>query len=136
MHTVYFSLGANLGDRQQTMCQAIEQLEARIGAVVRRSSLHETNPWGFQSANKFLNAAVCCATELSPHEVLNRTQEIERSLGRTHKTHNRQYHDRAIDIDILLFDDLHIHEDNLTIPHPLMHERDFVMAPLQEILPR
>lgn len=134
LHTVYFSLGANIGDRKAAMERAIEMIGKQIGTVVRRSAFYDTEPWGFSSANRFLNAAVCCATTLAPREVLERTQQIERGLGRTTKSTDGKYHDRPIDIDILLYDDLIVDEPDLRIPHPLMHEREFVMRPLSEIL--
>lgn len=134
MHTVYLGLGANIGNRKRTIEQAIEHINSSIGSVIRRSSLYETQPWGFSSPNLFINAAVCCCTELSPHQVLFSIQEIEKSLGRVSKTKDGAYHDRIIDIDILLYDNLTISESSLKIPHPLMYERDFVMKPLNEIL--
>lgn len=133
MSRVYFSLGSNLGDRRLMIETAIYRIEEQVGAVVCRSALHDTAPWGFTSANRFVNAAVGCLTELSPREILGRTQAIERELGRTEKSVGGQYHDRAIDIDILLYDDVRIDEPDLKIPHPLMREREFVMVPLREI---
>ena len=134
MHKVFFSLGSNLGDRKNTIKRAVEELNSEVGTVTRQSSLYETEPWGFESTHGFINAAVCCETNLSPHKVLDVTQQIERDLGRTQKSVNGCYHDRPIDIDILIYDDLKLHDDTLTIPHPLMHQRDFVMRPLSEIL--
>ncbi|MGP1481566.1 MAG: 2-amino-4-hydroxy-6-hydroxymethyldihydropteridine diphosphokinase [Hoylesella enoeca] len=134
MHTVYLALGTNLGDRRETIREAVKRIGKDVGTVERQSSLLETKPWGFVSANDFINAAVRVSTSLSPRRVLETTQHIEREMGRTHKSTNRQYHDRIIDIDILLYDDIEIDEPDLHIPHPLMHERDFVMRPLQEIL--
>ena len=103
--------------------------------MLRQSSLIETEPWGFSSPNMFLNACVCCQTTLEPRQVLRVAQAIEKELGRTGKTVDGDYCDRVIDIDILLYDDVHIDEPDLKIPHPLMHQRDFVMTPLKEILP-
>ena len=128
------SLGANLGDRKGNIKLAIKQISELIGPVVRQSALIETAPWGFNSANTFINAAVCSETSLSPREVLQATQGIERALGRTTKSIDGQYHDRLIDIDILLYDDLHVNEPSLVIPHPHMNERQFVMQPLSEII--
>jgi len=128
------SLGANLGDRKGNIKLAIKQISELIGPVVRQSALIETAPWGFNSANTFINAAVCSETSLSPREVLQATQNIERALGRTKKSIDGQYHDRLIDIDILLYDDLHVDEPDLVIPHPHMNERQFVMQPLSEII--
>ena len=134
MHTVYLSLGTNLGDRRRNISAAVRLLGERVGRVVRVSSLHDTEPWGFTSANMFVNAAVCVETSLSPRALLEATQAIEREMGRTVKSTDGHYHDRLIDIDILLYDDLHVDEPDLKIPHPLMSEREFVMRPLGEIL--
>ena len=144
MHQVYLGLGSNLGDRRENIRRAVELIGDRVGTVVRHSSLIETEPWGFTSEHRFLNAVVCCETDKTPREVLRITQQIERDMGRTRKsrgqkpTANRQppkalYADRPIDIDILLYDDLTVDEPDLKIPHPLMNERDFVMIPLREI---
>lgn len=105
----------------------------KVGHVIKQSSLYETEPWGFYSPNKFINACICCETGLSPRELLRITQNIEKSIGRTGKSVDGKYSDRVIDIDILLYDNLHVDEPDLKIPHPLMHERDFVMEPLSEI---
>ncbi len=131
---VFLGLGSNLGDKRATLSRAIELIDKQIGAVVRQSAFLESEPWGFQSDNTFVNACVCCLTTLTPHELLAATQAIERELGRTQKSVDDNYHDRTIDIDILLYDDIHISTPDLVIPHPLMHQRDFVMTPLKEIL--
>lgn len=133
-HIAYLSLGSNLGDRHATMQSAILLLGKQAGSVDRVSSAIETEPWGFKSANKFLNMCVRITTTLSPEQLLTTTKDIELQLGRTTKSVNGQYHDRPIDIDILTYDDLHINTPSLTLPHPHMHERDFVMIPLREIL--
>ena len=132
-HTLYLGLGANLGDREATIEKAIERIGELIGTVECQSALFVTEPWGFVSDNKFVNAAVRCTTRLSPRRVLELTQQIEREFGRTTKSSGGQYHDRPIDIDILLYDDLTVDEPDLKIPHPLMHERDFVMQPLRQV---
>lgn len=134
MHTVYLSLGSNLGDREATMRRAIGLLNERAGSVDRQSSFIETEPWGFESTNKFLNMCVRLLTTLSPEQLLMATKQIERELGRTQKSVNGQYHDRPIDIDILMYDDVRIDSNDLTLPHPHMQEREFVMKPLREIL--
>lgn len=134
MHTVYLSLGSNLGDREATMRRAIGLLNERAGSVDRQSSFIETEPWGFESTNKFLNMCVRLLTTLSPEQLLMATKQIERELGRTQKSVNGQYHDRPIDIDILMYDDLQLSTPDLTLPHPHMQEREFVMKPLREIL--
>ena len=134
-HTVYLSLGSNIGQRRQTLQQAVRMIGEKVGTVERVSHLIETEPWGFSSPHSFLNACVCVLTEMDPHQVLAQTQDIERCLGRKHKSVGGVYHDRPIDIDILLYDDLHITTPDLVIPHPLMNQRDFVMVPLREIMP-
>ena len=134
-HTVYLSLGTNLGDKETNLRMAVEEIAKRVGEVTSLSALHTTEPWGFESENSFLNAVCCVSTDLTPMELLHVTQEIERSLGRIKKSVNGIYSDRIIDIDILLYDDWHIDTPELTIPHPLMCERDFVMIPLREIAP-
>lgn len=133
MSIVYLGLGSNLGNKEQHITTAVKHLEQRVGKVRRLSSLLKTEPWGFTSPHSFVNAAVSIDTILSPHEVLEATQQIERDMGREQKSMNGEYHDRIIDIDILLYDDMEINEKDLTIPHPLMHQRDFVMIPLREI---
>ncbi len=140
IHTVYLSLGSNLGDKEENLRQAIEKINEKVGAVVRQSSFMTTQPWGFESSNMFVNGAVCCETSLTPHQLLRVTQKIEREMGRTRKSivmvdgqPQVDYHDRIIDIDILLYDDITVDTPTLKIPHPLMHERDFVMVPLMEI---
>ncbi|MCI6338803.1 2-amino-4-hydroxy-6-hydroxymethyldihydropteridine diphosphokinase [Prevotella sp. P2-180] len=133
-HTLYLGLGSNLGDKQQNIAMAVEKIEELIGHVECQSALHITEPWGFQSDNMFVNAAVKCVTILSPHEVLEKTKDIERQMGRTTKSVDGTYKDRIIDIDILLYDDMEINDPDLVIPHPLMHQRDFVMKPLNEII--
>ena len=138
MHQVYLGLGSNIGDRRQCIADAIRLISERVGTVLRQSSLIETEPWGFNSENRFLNGVILCETSLTPRQVLKATQKIERALGRRQKsigvdTDVPVYHDRPIDIDILLYDDLSVDEPDLKIPHPLMYERDFVMIPLNEI---
>lgn len=138
VHQVYLGIGSNLGNRRAMLRQAIRLIGERVGEVTRQSTFIETEPWGFESANKFLNAVILCETDMTPREVLEATQQIERDMGRqkiVHRTSsNRTYTDRPIDIDILLYDDLTVDEPDLMIPHPLMEQRDFVMMPLKEIL--
>ena len=135
MAIVYLGLGTNLGDKAANLHAAVHLISGKIGKVIFLSSFYATAPWGFESENSFLNAAICVETSLSPLEVLHRTQEIERTLGRTHKSTGGIYHDRIIDIDLLLYNKEIIQTPELTIPHPLMLQRDFVMNPLVEIAP-
>lgn len=143
-HTAYLSLGTNIGNKRQNLLEAIERIGKSVGAVVRQSTFLETEPWGFDSDNMFVNAAICVETELCPLCLLRETQRIEFEMGRTEKYDNgngndngngsRSYKDRIIDIDILLYDDITLDLPELKIPHPLMREREFVMKPLSEIL--
>ena len=134
-------MGSNLGDCRKNLERAIRLIDDRVGQVTRQSSFIETEPWGFESPNKFVNAVILCETTKTPREVLMLTQQIERDMGRRKMVNGqwsmvngqRIYADRPIDIDILLYDDLTIDEPDLKIPHPLMHERDFVMIPLEEV---
>lgn len=133
-HMVYLGLGTNLGDKQKNLNDAIRMLENLVGEVEKVSSVIETEPEGFRSDNMFLNAVVKVRTALSPFEILDITQDVEKSLGRKEKSSNGIYHDRVIDIDILLYDDINISTPRLVIPHPRMAQREFVMTPLAEIL--
>ena len=134
MAIAYLALGTNIGNKRRNMITAAALLAESVGDVLALSGFYETEPWGFQSENTFLNAALQLDTSLSPLELLKATQEIEIEMGRTQKS-NGAYHDRIIDIDILLYEDLVLQTPELTLPHPLMHERLFVMEPLAEIAP-
>lgn len=135
MSTVYLGLGTNLGDKEQNLHQAIDKIQERVGKILSLSAFYNSAPWGYISDNMFVNAVVCISTTFSPQEVLNITQEIEKELGRKEKSIDASYSDRVIDIDILLYDSVILSTDNLTIPHPLMIKRLFVMDPLAEIAP-
>jgi 2-amino-4-hydroxy-6-hydroxymethyldihydropteridine diphosphokinase len=102
--------------------------------ILALSGLYETPPWGFESDNNFLNVALGMDTSLSPVELLYLTKQIEREMGRMPKSSDA-YQDRLIDIDILLYENLILHTQELTLPHPLMHKRSFVLAPLASIAP-
>ena len=134
MYQVYLSLGTNLGNRKRNIREAIDKIGEQIGVVKRQSALYETKPWGYSSPNDFINACVLVLTPMAPRQVLEVTQRIEREMGRTLKSVDGEYHDRIIDIDILMIDDLVIDEPDFHVPHPLMEKRDFVMTPLKEIL--
>lgn len=135
MSLTYLGLGSNQGDRQQYMEKALALIAERVGVVLALSDFYETFPWGYHSLETYLNAAVKIETTLTPEELLVVTQAIEKDLGRTEKTKSSQYQDRVMDIDILLYDDLVIQTPGLTIPHPLMHQRAFVLQPLKQIAP-
>lgn len=134
MAIVYLGLGTNIGNKRRNMITAAALLAERVGDILALSGFYETEPWGFESENIFLNASVKLKTSFSPLELLQITQQIEKELGRTEKS-NGTYHDRIIDIDILLYDDEVLQMPGLILPHPLMHERKFVMDPLSEIAP-
>ena len=140
VHRVFLGLGANIGDREQTILNAYRRIERLIGTIRRQSAFFYSQPWGFDSCNAFVNTVVMVETTLSPLQVLHRTQLIERQLGKRREHASAKggaevvYHDRPIDIDILLYDDLRLDTPKLKIPHPLMQERDFVMIPLREVL--
>lgn len=131
-HQLYLSLGSNLGNKKKNLKDALSLIGDLVGHVCRVSSFIETEPWGFDSKNTFLNAACLVETALTPEQCLNITQEIERKLGRKAKSID-SYEDRPIDIDLLSYDNLNINTPELTLPHPRMHEREFVMIPLKEI---
>ncbi len=135
MATLYLGLGTNLGNKKENLQRAVNEINSRIGKVTSLSSFYETAPWGFSSENSFLNAACCVNTELSPIDALEQTQQIERELGRLHKSVNGIYADRLIDIDLLLYDDLCMNTERLTLPHPGIDKRLFVIEPLAEIAP-
>lgn len=118
------------------MHEAVTLLNEYVGEVTAASSFYESEPWGFDSPNKFINICVRVSTPLSPRQLLEATKNVELAMGRTEKSHAGVYKDRIIDIDILLFDDIHINDSDLIIPHPQMETRDFVMVPLREILAR
>ena len=132
--TVYLALGTNLGDRHSHLQQARSLIAEKIGSFSAISSIYETEPWGFVSENKFLNQVVAVETDLSPLEILSRTQEIEHQIGRKEKT-GRSYQDRPIDIDLILCGDMILNTEKLQLPHPLFHKRRFVLEPLNEIAP-
>ncbi len=136
MAKVYLSLGTNIGNKKLHLDQAISLLSERVGTIVAKSTYYLTEPWKMQTTHKFLNAAVCIKTELSPLSLLFKLQEIEKFMGRTRKSSHNQYEDRIIDIDILLYDEINIKTFELTIPHPCMWERPFVLKPLTEIYPQ
>ena len=140
---IYFGIGTNLGDREANLRTALQLLHERVGECIACSSVYRSAPQGFASENEFANMVVVCRTDHSPEEVLLITQQIEREMGRTEKSVNGVYHDRVIDIDLLqagignresgIQTQVECNTDTLTLPHPRMHERDFVLIPLREV---
>ena len=132
---LFLSFGSNLGDRAQNIRRAIEMLEQRVGRCVVCSAMVDTAPVDMQSPNRFLNAVAEFSTTLPALEILHITQDIERQLGRTRKSIDGRHFDRTIDIDLLQYDHICCQTTELTLPHPKMGEREFVMQPLAEIAP-
>lgn len=134
---IYFGIGTNLGDREANLSVALQLLSERVGEQLACSSVYKSAPKGFISENEFANIVVAYHTDYSPEQVLLITQQIEREMGRSMKSENGVYHDRIIDIDLLQA----IHQSKfiilnlptLILPHPRMHERDFVLIPLREV---
>ncbi len=132
-HYIYIGLGSNLGDGPRNLDAARTLLCSQVGEELACSAYVESEPWGFSSDHGFTNAVAAYCTELDPLPLLDVTQQIERNLGRKHKHKpGEPYTDRVIDLDILLYDDLVYHDERLTIPHPLIGQRDFVREPLDE----
>lgn len=136
---IYFGIGTNLGNRKANLQTALQLLDERVGKQLACSSVYRSAPQGFVSDNEFANIVAVYETEYSPEEVLLLTQQIERDMGRTEKSINGVYHDRVIDIDLLQARGNEANEairrsgERLTLPHPRMQERDFVMIPLREV---
>jgi len=135
MALVFLGLGSNLGHKEEFLELAISEIKKQIGPIVARSAFYDSAPWGFESPNTFINACVAIETTFDPHVCLRIVSSIERLLGRSKKSTDG-YNDRVIDIDILFYDQVIIQEENLTIPHPLLHLRKFVLDPLAEISPK
>lgn len=132
MALVLISLGSNLGDREENLKNAVRNLVSSSLVLLETSFIYQTEPIGFDSPNFFLNACASFNCSLSTEELLELTQRIERDLGRTSKS-DGNYEDRLIDIDIIGYDSIILSTENLTIPHPLFRERNFVLSPLNDV---
>ena len=132
MATAYIALGANLGNRAETLGRAVQRLTA-LGHITAVSSLYETDPVGYLEQPSFLNAVIALETQLAPAELLAALLDVERDLGRTRTFPNAP---RTLDLDLLMVDDAVLTTDVLTLPHPRLHERAFVLIPLAEIAPK
>jgi len=132
MSKVYLSLGSNLGDKQRNLRFAISEIEQRCGKVELCSSFYSTSPWGFDSDNEFVNIALSITTALEPLALLNALKHIEQDAGRQQNAKSG-YEDRPLDIDILFYDNSIIDSESLTVPHPRLHLRLFVLVPMNEI---
>lgn len=134
--TAYFSLGSNLGNRQEHLEKAIQLLKETIGSEAILSSLYESPAWGYESQNPFLNTCIGILTGCSPEEILKKIQQIEQECGRVRtKSKETIYLDRSVDIDLILFGNQQLKSDSLIVPHPLFRQRLFVLVPLSEIAP-
>ena len=131
MNRIYLGLGSNLGDRYANLQHAVDELRKYM-TVTAVSPVYSTEPWGDADQPAFLNICVAAVSSLSPHELLAHIKKTEQELGRMPARH---WGPRLIDIDILFFDDLILSDETLTIPHPYMAERSFVLAPLADIIP-
>lgn len=128
----YIALGSNLGDREELLRQAVEHLEQQSGVqIVKVSGIYETDPVGYTDQPAFLNMAVSVKTSLSPNELLHALFDVEQLLGRVRDI---RWGPRTIDLDLLLYGDVTMDDDELTLPHPRMMERAFVLVPLRDVI--
>ena len=144
-NSVVLLIGGNMGDRVATLLRAIVEISKRIGTVSQISSIYETEPWGFETEQNFLNQALVVDTDLTSHEVLVEALRIEKELGRERnaavstaqnsKLNNRNYASRPIDIDLIFYNSEIVDTADLQLPHPRMQDRRFVLVPLSEIIP-
>jgi len=132
MAVIHLLLGSNVGDRMKQLEKARELVEGRIGKIIKKSKIYETQPWGENQQDDFLNQALEVDTKLKPKKVLEKIAEIEKLMEREE---TYKWGPREIDIDILMYEDEMICEMDLTIPHPFLHERKFTLIPLAEIAP-
>lgn len=134
MTLIYVGLGSNLGDKSANLEQALLEIERQIGPLVSRSVFLCSEPWGFDSPNSFVNAAAGFLTDKNPSDTLHILKSIEKRMGRPEKLSDG-YQDRIIDLDILFYGSETLEEEQLIIPHPYLHQRNFVLIPLAEIAP-
>ena len=131
----YLNIGSNMGDRRDNLYRAVVALAAQTQECAV-SSIVESEPWGFESENRFMNLGVSFDSDIEPQEMLDRIHDIERSLGSaSHRDANGGYIDRLVDIDIVAIDDLVIDSPTLQVPHPHLPERDFFLIPMQQLAP-
>jgi len=135
VHRVWIGLGSNVGDRQVYLDRAGYEIEQESIRIISHSGIYESDPWGFQSEKLFCNKCIHAETNLDPRKLLDTLKSIEKRLGRETSNPEFGYTDRIIDLDLLFYDELVMHTDNLIIPHPHIEERLFVLKPLCEIAP-
>lgn len=132
----YLNIGSNIGDRRDNLYRAVVALAACSGGDCAVSPIVESEPWGFESDNRFMNLGVCLQSTMSPWQMLERIHEIERELGSaSHRDAQGGYVDRLVDIDIVAIDDLVIDSPSLQVPHRHLPERDFFLIPMQHLAP-
>jgi 2-amino-4-hydroxy-6-hydroxymethyldihydropteridine diphosphokinase len=131
MAIIYLILGSNLNDREMSIQRAIESIEQSIGPVLQKSSIYETEPWGYVDDKYFLNQVIKAKTNLTPLEILEKIKSLEQAMGRMKST--TRYAAREIDIDILFYDDQIVDLPELSIPHREIQNRKFVLIPMAEI---
>lgn len=134
MAEIVLLLGSNLGNRLRNLELAIRFLKEDVGHVLKQSSIYESEPWGFECSNPFLNQVVVLKTKLNAFSLLEKIQQIENKLNRERKSNG--YESRTIDIDILFMDEMIMNTKALILPHPLLHQRNFTLVPLCEIIPQ
>ena len=135
-HRVFLCIGGNIDNRQHYLQSTLELITNRIGTIVALSDVYESEAWGFEHTTPFLNQVVAVDTELSPLNLLAACQSIETQLGRVRNPLSDTYTARTVDVDILFYDDIVCNYPNLTIPHPFIQKRRFVLEPLAQIAPK
>ncbi len=133
MNKAFLSLGTNMGDKKNNLRNAMDMIAKQAGTIDKISSVYKTAPWGVTDQPEFYNMVVSIWSEMTAHELLHVVLNIENKMGRIRK---RKMGERIIDIDILLFENKIIDEQDLKVPHPYMHQRNFVLVPLHEIAPQ
>ena len=136
MHKIFLGIGGNIGNKKKNFARCRKMIEKRLGKIILLSPVYETAPWGFPSENNFWNQVIYSETNFEPEALLKEIHQIEILFGRDRKNDKSSgYSSREMDIDILYFDDIILKSDSLVIPHPLIHERLFVLKPLSDIAP-
>ncbi len=133
MHKVFLGIGGNIGNKHDNFNKVYHIIKNELGKIIKSSPVYETPPWGFNAKENFWNQVLIIETNLSPEELLQKVTEIESRFGRVRDI--GKYNSREMDIDILYYDDMFMETDNLIIPHPKIHQRKFVLVPLNEIAP-
>lgn len=132
LHQIFLGLGSNLGNREENLSTAQKLIEEKVGKICSKSSIYETAAWGITEQNAFFNQVIEVQTSFSPSAVLHLVLKIEKDMGRIREI---KWGERSIDIDILYYNNEIISTENLTVPHPFIQERKFVLVPLCEIAP-